>query len=264
MQVIEILSLIGHSPFNITICDTTKTYCYLVEKGVVSGPVTVTIPSELSGTEELLTVVTDDAGCETFQPFYCFTPTPTSTQTPTPTPTPTNISCNCITFTNTTMVTLEYGFTDCKGNNESFKIQSGTTLYVCGKLPYADRGVVFTMGLPCIDNTCPTPTSTPSNTPTNTPTPTQTPSHTPTNTPTHTITCGNPVLNTVQYISGTLFGVTYTSSYGCTVVNIEFSSTGLPGSWLTTGASSCSGPGTINVSSPTGTWYFRILNIIVM
>ena len=66
MQVIEITSLSGHSPYDITICDITKTYCYSGATGVTSAPITVEIPTELSGTQELIVVITDSAGCETF------------------------------------------------------------------------------------------------------------------------------------------------------------------------------------------------------
>jgi hypothetical protein len=254
MQVIEILSLTGHSPYDITICDITKTYCYVVATGVVSVPITVNVPTELLGTQELLTVITDNAGCETFQPYYCFTPTPTPTHTPTPTITPTNISCNCITFTNTITHTVNYGFTDCNNVINSYTIESGTTLYVCGKLPFADRGVDYTIGDPCFKNTCILPTPTPTQTSTNTPTPT----HTPTNTPTHTINCVSPILNSVQLISGSLFGMLFTSSYGCTSIIFDYSRDNL--TW-TSESGSCISPRTLDTGDGTGVWYFRIRQI---
>jgi hypothetical protein len=163
MQVVEVSSLTGHSPYSITICDITKTYCYVVATGVVSIPITVDIPTELLGTEELLVVITDSAGCEMFQPYYCITPTPTPTLTPTPTITPTNISCNCITFTNIGVTTQGFSYIDCENLSIDFKINSGTTLYVCGKSPMVSGDVIYSMGLPCVDNTCilPTPTPTP-------------------------------------------------------------------------------------------------------
>jgi hypothetical protein len=163
MQLIEINSLTGHSPYNITICDITKTYCYVVLTGVTTVPLTVDIPTELLGTDELLVVITDSAGCETFHPYYCITPTPTPTLTPTPTITPTSISCNCITFTNIGVTTQGFSYIDCNNLNIDFKINSGTTLYVCGKSPMVSGDVIYSMGLPCVDNTCilPTPTPTP-------------------------------------------------------------------------------------------------------
>ena len=48
MQVIQISSLTGHSPYDITICDITNTYCYSGLTGVTSVPVTIDLPTELS------------------------------------------------------------------------------------------------------------------------------------------------------------------------------------------------------------------------
>jgi hypothetical protein len=191
MQVIEITSLTGHSPYDITICDITKTYCYIATTGVTSVPTIVEIPSELLGTEELLVVIKDSAGCETFSKYNCFTPTPTPTPTITPTITPTNISCNCISIQNPSGVTLNFGYTQCDGTQFYGSIYSATTLYVCGKHPYGHSGLTITVSSQiCIGNVCsgpfPTPTPTPSHNPTHTPTPT--PSITPTYTPTHTST----------------------------------------------------------------------------
>ena len=69
MQIIEITSLTGNSPYDITICDITKTYCYVVVTGVTSAPIMVDIPTELLGTQELIVVVTDSTGCETFSNY---------------------------------------------------------------------------------------------------------------------------------------------------------------------------------------------------
>ena len=169
MQVIQITSLTGHSPYDITICDITKSYCYVVASGVTSAPITVEIPTELSGTQELIVIITDSAGCETFSNYNCFSPTPTPTFTPTPTITPTNIACNCITFTNTGTTTGGFSYTDCDNQNISFTINSGTTLYVCGKSPSVLGDVSYSMGLPCVNNTCVLPTPTPTVTPSPTP-----------------------------------------------------------------------------------------------
>jgi hypothetical protein len=170
MQIIEITSLTGHSPYDITICDITKSYCYVVASGVTSAPITVEIPAELSGTQELIVVITDSSGCETFSNYNCFTPTPTPTFTPTPTITPTNIACNCITFTNTGTTLGAFSYIDCDNQEINFKINSGTTLYVCGKSPSIIVGdVTYSMGLPCVNNTCVLPTPTPTVTPSSTP-----------------------------------------------------------------------------------------------
>jgi hypothetical protein len=170
MQIIEITTLTGHSPYDITICDITKSYCYVVSSGVTSAPITVEIPTELSGTQELIVVITDSSGCETFSNYNCFTPTPTPTPTITPTITPTNISCNCITFTNTGTTIGAFSYIDCDNQEINFKINSGTTLYVCGKSPSIIVGdVTYSMGLPCVNNTCIPPTPTPTVTPSATP-----------------------------------------------------------------------------------------------
>ena len=202
MQVVEITSLTGHSPYNISICDVTLTYCYVVATGVVSVPPTLqlTIPSQLDGANQVLVVVTDAIGCQEFILQTCpATPTPTPTITPTPTPTRI-IICNCISFQNTTSGTLNFEYTQCDDKIFNGEVQSGTTLYYCGRLPSADVGVNIIISDICIDNTCPdlvlTPTPTPSITPTITPTNTVTPTITPTNTVTPTITPTNTVTPT--------------------------------------------------------------------
>ena len=283
MQVIEITSLNGHSPYDISICDITLTYCYVVATGVVSVPPTLQlpIPSQLEGANQVLVVVTDSIGCEEFLletcplpiTAFCFdigseaipptsttmsilgyyngyawfsglftsnsfsyymivyydtvqeawigaqSPTPITPPgnvntittintdvgigvmppetgwgfvvgypygsntlfilginyndnsclvTPTPTPTPTMvIVCNCISFENTTSGTLNFSLTQCNGTILNGMVQSGTTLYYCGRLPSADIGVNVQISEICIDNTCaPIPTATPTATPT--------------------------------------------------------------------------------------------------
>ena len=171
MQVIKISSLSGHSPYNISICDLTRTYCYVVATGVVSTPLILNIPTELSGTQEVLVVVTDSIGCEEIQYHTCEFPLPSTSPTPTPTPTPTNITCNCISINNPSGVTLNFGFIQCDGSSFYGPIYSSTTLYVCGRLPYGDSGLVITTSSTiCTGNICPGPTPTPTTTPTPTPT----------------------------------------------------------------------------------------------
>ena len=199
MQVVEITSLSGHSPFNISICDITLTYCYVVATNVVVVPPTLElqIPAQLEGANQVLVVVTDAIGCQEFILQTCpTTPTPTPTITPTPTPTRI-IICNCISFENTTSGTLNFEYTQCDGKIFNGEVQSGTTLYYCGRLPSADVGVNIIISDICVDNTCSnlvlTPTPTPTTTPTNTVTPTNTPTitPTPTTTPTNTVTPTN-------------------------------------------------------------------------
>lgn len=170
MQVIQITSLTGHSPYDITICDVTNTYCYSGVTGATTAPLTIDLPFELLGSEEVLVVVTDSIGCQEIQYHVCTTvPTPTPTQTPTITPT--NSICNCISIENTSGITLNFGFTQCDGESFYGEIYSSTTLYVCGTLPYGDSGVVITVSSEiCSGNICPDPTPTPTTTPTPTPT----------------------------------------------------------------------------------------------
>ena len=172
MQVIQITSLTGHSPYDITICDITKTYCYSGATGVTTVPLTIDIPTQLLGTTELLVVVTDSIGCEEIQYHFCNTPlTPTPTPSITPTITPTNSLCNCISIENPSGVTLNFGYTQCDGTLFYGDIYSATTLFVCGGLAYGDVGLIITISDNiCIDNLCPGPTPTPTTTPTPTPT----------------------------------------------------------------------------------------------
>ena len=172
MQVIQINSLTGHSPYDITICDITNTYCYSGATGVTTAPLTIDIPTELLGTTELLVVVTDSIGCEEIQYHVCATvPTPTPTPSFTPTPTPTNAICNCVSIENPSSVTLNFGYTLCDGSLFYGEIYSATTLFVCGSLPYGDTGLIINISSNvCINNECPGPTPTPTTTPTPTPT----------------------------------------------------------------------------------------------
>ena len=171
MQVIQITSLTGHSPYDITICDITNTYCYLGVSGATSAPLTINIPTELINVEEVLVVITDSIGCSEIQYHYCNEPKPSQTPTPTPTPSPTNTLCNCISFENTSGDTLNYGYINCDGESFYGEIYSATTLFVCGYNPYADSGVTINISSNiCVDNVCPGPTPTPTTTPTPTPT----------------------------------------------------------------------------------------------
>ena len=172
MQIIQINSLTGHSPYDITICDITNSYCYSGATGVTSVPLIIDLPTELLGTTEVLVVVTDSIGCEEIQYHVCTTqPTPTPTPTVTPTITPTNPICNCISIENPSGVTLNFGYTQCDGSLFYGPIYSATTLFVCGSQPYGDSGltITFTSNV-CVNDECPGPTPTPTTTPTPTPT----------------------------------------------------------------------------------------------
>jgi surface protein len=171
MQVIQINSLTGHSPYDITICDVTNTYCYSGVTGATTVPLTIDIPTELLGTTELLVVVTDSIGCQEIQYHNCGEPIPSQTPTPTPTITPTNAICNCISIENPSGITLNFGYTQCDGLLFYGEIYSATTLYVCGRLPYGDSGLTITISSDiCTGDVCPGPSPTPTTTPTPTPT----------------------------------------------------------------------------------------------
>jgi surface protein len=172
MQVIQINSLTGHSPYDITICDITNTFCYSGVTGATTAPLTINLPSELLGTNEVVVVVTDSIGCQEIQYHVCTTvPTPTPTPSFTPTPTPTNAICNCVSIENPSGITLNFGYTLCDGSSFYGEIYSATTLFVCGSLPYGDTGLIINISSNiCVNNECPGPTPTPTTTPTPTPT----------------------------------------------------------------------------------------------
>jgi hypothetical protein len=199
MQTIEVTSFSGTYPFNINICDVTNTFCYSAATGVGSVPITVTIPTALEGSSEVLLVITDANGCEEFNLMVCPSNTPTNTPTPTPTPTIPNNTCNCIAFNNSSVSNLDAFYDDCDGFSTIINVFSGTTIYVCGSNPStSNTGMTYTIVAPCVLGTCPeippnspTPTPTLTNTPTITPTVTETPTNTPTVTltPTPTSVC---------------------------------------------------------------------------
>ena len=171
MQVIQIYSLTGHSPYDITICDITNTYCYSGVTGATSTPLTIDLPTELLGADEVVVVVTDSIGCQEIQYHNCNILLPSQTPTPTPTPTPTNAICNCVSIENPSGITLNFGYTQCDGTLFYGPIYSSTTLFVCGSLPYGDSGLIINISSNvCINDECPGPTPTPTSTPTPTPT----------------------------------------------------------------------------------------------
>ena len=173
MQIIEITSVTGTSPYDIVICDITYTYCYTADTGVISIPPTLylNLPPELDGSQSVIIKIVDSSGCEEIQLVNCpVTQTPTPTPTITPSITPTKANCVCLTFTNPTLGSLNFGYFNCDNEMVNFIINPLTIIYVCGSTPVYDSGVEVTIGPYCIGNTCPQPTLTP--TPTQTPTPT--------------------------------------------------------------------------------------------
>ena len=165
---ISITGSTGISPYSISVCDITMSYCYLVTGSTTIPPTfTFDVPPPLEGVNTLIVKIIDSNGCEVFEPYSCPpTPTPTPTVTPTPSSTPTNL-CYCITITNTGLVTGYFDYTDCNGNLvQGSPADVGIILYVCGSNPTNLVGVTATVGALCINGSCPklvtTPTPTPS------------------------------------------------------------------------------------------------------
>jgi hypothetical protein len=84
------------------------------------------------------------------------------------------------------------------------------------------------------------------------------PTPTPTPTPTHTISCVTPVLSSVTQLSGSTYGVIYSTSYGCTSVDIEYSRDTI--TW-TADTGTCSTSRIVDTGDGTGTWYFRVIQL---
>jgi hypothetical protein len=169
MYTVDIISFTGTTPYSVTICDLSLSYCYLVATGVTTTPFTVTVPQQLTGSPQIIVKLTDANSCDYFQLYQCITPTPTPTLTPTPTPSMV-VNCNCITFDNSLgVIDYKISLTQCDGTKLFTVISPGVILYYCGRLPNANSQVGITIGPPCVNNSCaaPTPTATP--TPTNTP-----------------------------------------------------------------------------------------------
>ena len=172
MSVIHITSLSGQSPFNITICDKTKTYCELVATGVGSVPpvLDLTIPSNIKS-DTVLVIAEDSTGCEQMIVVKCSTtPTPTPTIQPTPTVTPTPNKCKCYTLINPTSDELGFEITLCNGDSLCTTIDSYTNLYFCGYNPSIESpGYIEYKNFGCDTGVCPEPDPTPTPTPTITP-----------------------------------------------------------------------------------------------
>jgi len=156
MISIELNGITGTPPYTISICDITKTFCYVVVTGNPPLPVNLPIPPQLVGSLELLVVIEDSLNCEYFEYISCVTTTTTSTSTTTTTTLPPS-NCLCLTFKNTTLTNLNYGYKTCGGVVLTGIIFPGTTLYYCGTEPTGDIGVNISIGDPCINNTCPDP-----------------------------------------------------------------------------------------------------------
>jgi hypothetical protein len=164
MQIIDITSLSGTAPYDVYICDSTLTYCFLVLSGISTVPQSVELPSFLSGAKNIILKIIDSVGCEFFSLIPCSPPTPsltvTPSYTPTPTPTPTNpiYPCQCITFDNTgSGENIGYSYLNCVGISVIGEVISGLTFSVCGSQPVSfDIKMSVTTSGECVNNSCPT------------------------------------------------------------------------------------------------------------
>ena len=73
MLTIEITSLSGHPPYNLSICDISYANCSLVASNVMVAPVTLAVPTLLQSATELIVSVTDFLGCQYFEVINCLT-----------------------------------------------------------------------------------------------------------------------------------------------------------------------------------------------
>lgn len=174
-HTIDITGVTGTAPYSIYVCDVTVSYCYLITGSTTIPPTfTFDVPPPLEGVNTIIVKIIDSKGCEVFEPYSCPpTPTPTPTVTPTPSSTPTNL-CYCITITNTGSTIGSFDYTDCNGNVLSNNpADVGVTLFVCGSNPTNLSEVTSSVGILCVNGSCPDSEIVP------TPTPTPTPSYVP-------------------------------------------------------------------------------------
>lgn len=163
MQIIDITSLSGTSPYDIYVCDITLTYCFLVLTGVSTVPQSVELPSFLYGARNIVIKIVDSIGCEFFTTVSCLLPTPsitvTPSYTPTPTPSPTRplYPCQCIKFDNTgSGFNIGFSYLNCQGITVVGEVTSGLTQSVCGSQPVSfDIKMTYTFSGECVNNLCP-------------------------------------------------------------------------------------------------------------
>jgi len=155
MQIIDITSLSGSAPYDIYVCDTTITYCFLVATAVTTVPQSLELPSFLYGAKEIIVKIIDSNQCEFFTPISCLLPTPSITVTPSPTRL--IYGCQCITFDNTgSGFDIGYSYLDCNGILTVGVVTSGLTYQVCGSQPVSnDIKMSYTISGQCVNNSCP-------------------------------------------------------------------------------------------------------------
>lgn len=176
MQIITVTNLVGTPPFDIYICDVSINYCFLVASSVSSIPISIELPSFLSGVDAVVARVYDSDRCEEIYLIPCLLPTPSITVTPSFTPTPTVTPtkriypCFCIEFDNSgSGEDIGYSYYDCNNVLITDKALDGDVFNVCGSNPTSDNiKLSFTILGDCPSGSCgrgpagitPTPTST--------------------------------------------------------------------------------------------------------
>lgn len=165
MQTVVISSAVGIPPFQISLCDVTNTYCYIVAVDVTL-PVTVNVPPPIQTADTLLIKIKDSHHCETLQTTTSLSPTPTPTPTLTPSSYITN--CNCIAFDNLSgSSNYDISLTLCDGTSLNSSVYAGSIIYYCGNTPSADPQVNIVIGPVCVSGSCPSPPPTYTPTPSN-------------------------------------------------------------------------------------------------
>ena len=155
MQTIEITGTTGMGPYDIYLCDTTLSYCYLVT-GSTNIPPSYTFeltPLFAGSSAVIVKIVDTSSGCEDFNIYTCFTPTPSPTPPPTPTPTPTS-NCRCIQAVNSTSGNGSFVYTDCFGSSTTIIVPANSTVYYCGSNPTSASIVTVTLSGECISYSC--------------------------------------------------------------------------------------------------------------
>ena len=72
MNIIQLTSISGTSPYDIYVCDITNTYCYLVSGSTVLPPlISFVVPSPLESVTKLLLKLIDSNGCSKFYYYEC-------------------------------------------------------------------------------------------------------------------------------------------------------------------------------------------------
>lgn len=71
LHEITISGTTGTPPYDVFVCDTTNTYCYLVSGGTYITTYTFQVPPPLNNVNSLLIKLIDSTGCELFNFYEC-------------------------------------------------------------------------------------------------------------------------------------------------------------------------------------------------